>query len=280
MSAVMDQCENCGTSGLESFIDRPAHVLKRCPGCQLYQKGTLETQMIYEDEYHDCYSVRLKEKIKTAKIRLGAAKHYLESNQGSQIRSLDIGCSVGAAVSAAREFGWSASGVDVSQTAIEFCKNQDLDCHRIAGVALPFEDGTFDLVTHWHVIEHVDDVLESLAEWKRVLKPGGVMMFETPNSDYIKAKIMGPRYEKFWPSEHLYTFNRKNCASLLTKSGFEILPTRLTGGAGALPLRLNSYAMIYRGFREFSRKARICKSFEMTCRKPIGNSLGDLQHVA
>ena len=115
-----DLCENCESSGLVRFIDRPAHVLKRCPSCNLYQKGTLETQLIYEDDYHDCYSIRLAEKIKTAKIRLGAAKHYLDLNQQldsdsqSSIRSLDIGCSVGAAVTAAKEFGWEASGVDVS----------------------------------------------------------------------------------------------------------------------------------------------------------------------
>jgi ubiquinone/menaquinone biosynthesis C-methylase UbiE len=233
----------------------------------LYQNGVLESKQAYEDRYHACYARRLDGKILTAKIRLGAARFYLT---GSHPKCLDIGCSVGATVRAAMDFGWQASGIDISETAIKMCQKQGLDCQVVDGLKLPFADNSFDLVTHWHVIEHVDDIKTALAEWRRVLKPGGVMMFETPNSDYIKARLMGPRYKKFWTPEHLYIFNRANLSSILQSSGFEIIPTRLTGGIRALPIHLNGYATLYRGFREICRSARICKSFEITCRKVVG----------
>ena len=48
-------CENCGHDTLESFIDRPGHQLKRCPECNLFQKGVLESNDVYEGAYHNTY---------------------------------------------------------------------------------------------------------------------------------------------------------------------------------------------------------------------------------
>lgn len=272
-----ETCENCGHVQLDRFIDRPGQRLDRCPKCRLYQNGKLDSTQVYEDNYHAGYENRFRGKVLTAKIRLGAASFYLTS---SHPNCLDVGCSVGATLQAARDFGWHALGVDVSQTAIGICRKQGLDCQVIAGHKLPFADNTFDLVTHWHVIEHVDDVTAALAEWRRILKPGGIMMFETPNSDYIKARLLGRRYKKFWAPEHLYTFNRSNMSSLLQKSGFEIVPTRLTGGIRALPIYQNAYASVYRGFREICRGARISKSFEITCRKAAGEPVSSSRQAA
>ena len=272
-----DCCENCGHVQLESFIDRPGHHLRRCSACGLYQKGQLESKLVYEDNYHTCYKQRFGGKVLTATIRLGAASFYLT---GSRPKCLDIGCSVGATVKAASDLGWQASGVDISETAIKLCRQKGLHCQVVEGIELPFADNTFDLVTHWHVIEHVEDIKSALTEWRRVLKSGGIMMFETPNSDYVKAQLMGPRYAKFWTPEHLYTFNRRNMSSLLRQSGFEIVPTRLTGGPRALPLHVNGYAAVYRGFRELCRSARMCKSFEITCRKPASGQFLQATHAA
>ena len=261
-----DTCENCGATGLEPFIDRPEvfHISYRCPNCGLYQKGVEAPDPMYESDYHDGYLSRKRSKTLTAQIRLGSLRGYFEDND---VRLLDIGCSIGATVAAAESFGWSATGVDISSVAVKHCIESGHDCHLIKGVELPFPDNSFDIVTNWHVIEHVKDVYETLAEWRRVLKPGGIMMLETPNSRYLKARIMGSKYTKFWPSGHLYTFNRANLSSILNQAGFDVLPTKLTGGRGALPMHINTYAAIYRGYRELCRSLDLCKSIEITCRK-------------
>lgn len=266
MNPETEVCENCGQVGLEYFIkyEQKQHTLLRCPKCDLYQKGKLPPLDLYEDEYHGEYAQRVKLKTVTAKVRLGAIKPELKNIQP---RTLDIGCSVGATVRAAEQFGWKASGVDVSQSAIDLCRQDGLDCYKVDGVRLPFESETFDLVTHWHVIEHVENVAEALHEWRRVLKPGGLMVMETPNSRFLKARLLGPRYEKFWPAEHLYTFNRKNLSSILEQSGFKVINSRLTGGWNALPLHLNAYALCYRSYRQLCRQLGLCKSIEISCRK-------------
>lgn len=258
-------CENCGAAPLTKFIDRPRHQLLHCDRCNLFQQGILESTEVYEGDYHDCYSVRRKSKMLTAAIRLASITKHLNTRHP---KMLDIGCSVGATVAAAKQLGWEAVGVDISQQAIDICLADGLECQTIDKVQLPFADGEFDVITNWHVIEHCQDVRETLAEWYRVLKPGGVMILETPDSTCAKAKKLGASYAKFWPPEHLYTFDRNNLASFLNRAGFEILPTKLIGRRDALPIHRQAYALLYRGFRETWRQLGYCKSLEITCRKP------------
>lgn len=262
--ASEEHCENCGHVGLQEFIHRPGHYLLRCPDCDLYQKGILESSEVYEDRYHNHYADRLPAKMNTARIRLQAAAGYLPD----QPRMLDVGCSIGATVRAAAGLGWRASGVDISRAAVEFCCQDGLDCHAIGGCELPFADETFDLVTNWHVIEHVPDVRATLREWYRVLKPGGVLMIETPASNFRKVRQLGAAYKKFFPPDHLYTFNRRNLTGILEDEGYQMLPNRLIGSWTTLAPHLTAYAWLYRGYREFWRSLQRCKSFEVICRKP------------
>ena len=270
-------CENCGHDTLESFIDRPGHQLKRCPECNLFQKGVLESNDVYEGAYHNTYVNRKRLKEITAAIRLASVTKHLTTVSAGEPHMLDIGCSVGATVKAAQEMNWKATGVDISQDAIDACSDYGLNCHKIDGTTLPFEDNTFDLVTNWHVIEHVSDVSETLTEWKRVLKPGGVMILETPDSNCWKARRLGADYKKFWPPEHLYTFDRANLSSIIQTAGFELLPSRLIGKVSALPTHLTLYAIAYRGLRTAYRGFGLCKSLELCCRKPARS---DVQQIA
>jgi 2-polyprenyl-3-methyl-5-hydroxy-6-metoxy-1,4-benzoquinol methylase len=287
-------CENCGHGELEKFIDQPNHQLLHCPQCDLYQKGVLESGLVYEEDYHEGYASRLNSKIRTATIRLASIKPYLsqdyptqgnvaqgiEAKPNSPIQMLDIGCSVGATLTAAKNLGWQPMGVDVSQRAAKVCKQRGVECTVVQDGELPFEDGAFDLVTNWHVIEHVLDVRQTLTEWRRVLKPGGIMILETPDASYLKARIMGPRYKKFWPAEHLYTFTRENLTSIMSSEGFEILPSRLLGGWNTLSPAMTAYALGYRSLRASQRSFNLCKSIEVCCRKPMRDVVEKSKRVA
>lgn len=270
LNLVNNICENCGIEGLQPFEIGPDHSLMFCENCLLYQKGSAPPDELYEKpKYHEKYRSRRSSKIVTAMIRLASVTKYI--NQQNP-KLLDIGCSIGATLAAAERLGWSATGVDVSQTAVEACQRIGLDCHAISDHRLPFDDNTFDVVSNWHVIEHVEDVLQTLEEWKRVMKPGGVMILETPDSQCWKARRLGARYKRFWPKGHLYTFTQSNMNSILDKAGFEVLPTRVIGNANALPLPLTGYAMAYRNLRKLYRKFRWCKSIEVCCRKPLAST--------
>ena len=266
---MKEQCENCRATTLDRFEVRPNQTFWHCSTCDLYQKGTLESADAYEDGYHGHYSKNRSRKLSTAAIRLSALAQLLPN---TKTKLLDIGCSVGAIVEAANRLGWRGAGVDVSQTAVDFCRERGLDCHHFDGNTLPFPDATFDAITSWHVIEHVFDVSETLRDWYRVLKPGGVMVLETPDAGYLKVRLKGARYQKFWAPEHIYTFRKHNLTPFLQDAGFELLSNPFLGKPQLLPPPLAGYSLMYRSVHGIRRSLGLSKAFVLYCRRPISTA--------
>jgi SAM-dependent methyltransferase len=95
-------------------------------------------------------------------------------------RILDVGCGTGANLEMLSRFG-EAEGVDVSEDALAFCHARGLERVRLgAAEQLPYEDGSFDLVTALDVVEHLDDDAAGLREMRRVLRPDGRALFFVP----------------------------------------------------------------------------------------------------
>ena len=93
---------------------------------------------------------------------------------------LDVGCGTGANLVMLGEFG-DAHGIDVSHDALSFCRERGLDRVRHgAAEELPYEDGTFDLVTALDVVEHLDDDAAGLKEMRRVLRTDGRILLFVP----------------------------------------------------------------------------------------------------
>jgi len=103
------------------------------------------------------------------------------------LRVLDIGCGVGEASIAFAQRDATVTGVDVSPVAVERARAEtrrlglDVDLRTVAGYALPFETGTFDLVYGNGVLHHLE-LRRSLPEIKRVLRPGGYGYFIEPST--------------------------------------------------------------------------------------------------
>ncbi|HEV2912842.1 MAG TPA: class I SAM-dependent methyltransferase [Pyrinomonadaceae bacterium] len=95
-------------------------------------------------------------------------------------RILDVGCGTGANLELLARYG-EAEGVDVSTDALSFCRERGLENVRQgAAELLPYEDGSFDLVTALDVVEHLDDDVAGLSEMRRVLRPGGRALLFVP----------------------------------------------------------------------------------------------------
>lgn len=103
----------------------------------------------------------------------------------NNLRVLDLGCNNGYGTASLAERAKQVIGVDVSPVAIETARSehaaQNIEYQLVDGERLPFDDASFDLVTSFQVIEHVDDVLAYLNEILRVLREGGTAIFTTPN---------------------------------------------------------------------------------------------------
>ena len=88
-------------------------------------------------------------------------------------RILDVGCGTGANLKMLAAHG-RAEGVDISSQAVDFCRERGLNSVRLgAAEQLPYENGSFDLVTALDVVEHLDDDVAGLQEMRRVLRRDG-----------------------------------------------------------------------------------------------------------
>lgn len=145
-------------------------------------------------------------------------------------RALDVGCGVGFAIEylSGRAFDLNVFGVDISDAAIEQAKvrlakfaGSQSRLHVLQNQSLPFEDEFFSLVTCFDVLEHLDeaDIEASLAEIRRVVKPGGVLLVsvscrtsgvEDLNGENLHRTVRSPDWwiEKFAPDSAEYDGHR------------------------------------------------------------------------
>src|SRR5689334_21581802 len=93
---------------------------------------------------------------------------------------LDVGCGTGANLKMLAAYG-KTEGVDISEQAVEFCRQRGLDSVMLgAAEQLPYANESFDLVTSLDVIEHLDDDVAGLQEMRRVLRPDGRLLLFVP----------------------------------------------------------------------------------------------------
>lgn len=259
-------CECCGGGPLARFDTPTGLVLWHCSQCELYQKGRVADSHDYNLPYHDRhgYAARRDHKLRTAAVRLNRVAGLLDI---AAPKVLDIGCSLGFTVEAAQMLGWEAHGVDVSDDAVENCRGRGLKCRLTDAVRLPYDDAEFDAVTAWHVIEHVANVAETLAEWSRVLRPGGILALETPDASCLKVRLRGPRYVRFWASEHVYAFRRENLIPFLEPAGLELIAAPWLGPLKHLSPGMMLYAVAYQFHKSVLSTTKLGKAFQLFCRR-------------
>jgi SAM-dependent methyltransferase len=157
-------------------------------------------------------------------------------------RILDVGCGTGANLLMLSEYG-EAEGVDVAEDALAFCRERGLDKVRLgAGEELPYEDGTFDLVTAFDVVEHMDDDLAGLREMRRVLRPGGRVLLFVPTFMFL----WGLQDEV---SNHRRRYRLPELRRVLEQAGFEIERTTYANITFFLPILVMRQLMRMTGIK-------------------------------
>jgi len=138
----------------------------------------------------------------------------LAARRAKTLQILDVGCGTGANLEMLSQFG-QAQGVDVSDDALEFCRQKGLAAQKGLAETLPYEDGAFDLTTALDVVEHLDDDIAGLKEMFRVTKSGGYSL------------IFVPAFMWLWGvqddiSNHRIRYTRKQIVERLQKAGYTV----------------------------------------------------------
>lgn len=176
-----------------------------------------------KDFYNITYQVdfRRNKKTMSQKARQFLKKIGKFTKPGSL---LELGCSYGFFLKRAKEDGWGVKGLEWSGEACSYAVNQlDLDVSDESLQEITLTQWKFDVVTAWHVLEHLADPLQELSNIRNLLNPRGIFSFTTPNIDSLQFRLLANKWEWFSPPAHLYMFGISSINNLLEKSGFEIL---------------------------------------------------------
>ena len=150
-------------------------------------------------------------------------KYQLASKELIVGKLLDIGCGVGDFLHTAETHGWECMGVEPSEDAKAIAQK------RMNGKIISSEelerlpDGSFDLITMWHVLEHVDDLKWQVAQLQRFVKPSGRVVIALPNY----KSYDGQYYKALWAAydvpRHLNHFNRATLIKIFKTCGLELV---------------------------------------------------------
>ena len=146
-------------------------------------------------------------------------------------RLLEIGSYAGVFLERIQKDGWEATGLE-PYTAVANYARSTYGLNIVEGT-LPhpaFTDASFDAVIMLHVIEHMPDPARDLREIRRILKPGGVLVVETPRFDSLMFKLLGRRERSIQNcAGHIYFFTRTTLRQLLVRNGFQVFRADCVG---------------------------------------------------
>jgi SAM-dependent methyltransferase len=155
-------------------------------------------------------------------MRLRAHGGYTLLPPGPPGALLDFGCGNGGLLSFARLLGWDVVGVERDPTSA--AQAREVSAAPVypsiddAGVA----DGSLDVVTMNHSLEHTEDPTSVVARSRRLLKPGGRLGIAVPNWNALAHRLLGVEWPGLEPSRHLVMFDRARLRRLLEDQGFRV----------------------------------------------------------
>lgn len=216
----------------------------RCVGCahlQLHPRpADCALGIIYPAHYYSYQMKQINPFALAVKARMDERKFKgIVGMHGRMPRSfLDVGCGDARYLKLMKQWGLSAQnihGLEIDASVVEGLRSQGLNvvCGRADtadGVA-HIADGSLELITMFHVIEHLGDpggVVKNLA---RKLAPGGLLIIETPNFDSLDARMFGDRY---WGGYHFprhwHIFRPQTLAKLCEDRGLQVRAVRYQPG--------------------------------------------------
>jgi len=158
---------------------------------------------------------------------VGAFNHFLNIIEKFSVKKgklLDVGAASGFFLELAKKREWDVSGVEISEFAASRARERGLNVKT--GIIEDFnadDSKHFSVITMWDVIEHVHNPVSAISKAGELLEDGGIIAINTPDSGSLVAKILGKRWYKFIPPEHVIYFNQNNLCLLLSKIGFKVV---------------------------------------------------------
>lgn len=237
----MNTCPWCGTLTenhhlhlKDYFLTQEVFDIFECPNCGLLFTEPRPAPDVIGKYYQseDYYShqqnkkgfiPRIYERVKSINIKNKVKMAIDGLPQGSL---LDIGCGVGDFLCQVKKENWNVVGIEPSDTAKDIAE-QRLGFRPISPSEYnSFSDASFDVITLWHVLEHIDDLHFQTSEFERLLKPGGRLVIALPNYQSFDCQYYRDKWAAWDVPRHLNHFSQKSLQNMIVSQGFSILDSK------------------------------------------------------
>jgi 2-polyprenyl-3-methyl-5-hydroxy-6-metoxy-1,4-benzoquinol methylase len=238
---------------LKTYPQPDAEVLGRYYESDDYISHTDSRRSLFEKLYHVVKQKALRDKVK-----------LIEKVHPVKGRLLDIGAGTGDFLVQAKGSGWNIMGIEPSAKAKGIALKKEVTF--IDTIDL-IDANSVDVVTMWHVLEHVPDVEKQISDLKRIVKADGVIIIAVPNFKSYDAL----HYGKFWAAydvpRHLWHFSKTAIEKLFALQGMHLVKV--------IPMKFDSFYVSLLSEKYKTGKMNFIKGFLTGLRSNIkasGNS--------
>ena len=227
-SSVPLLCPFCGPDGVIAPPLRlsPKESVVLCRACGIYQSHPFpdNTAALYQEGYYSRQKSRRFAAVLEWGIRWFRWERAWSLNRRYRKgRILDVGCGRGLMLHYLSDrFGWEVQGTQISETAHAYATGV-LGVPVFLGDLLSLPPSRpFDVVSLYHVLEHLTNPSAYLAEINRRLTPNGACLIEVPNTHSLMARLTKQHWFGWDLPYHTYHFNPNSLKALLEKNGFQV----------------------------------------------------------
>lgn len=177
-----------------------------------YISHTDNKRNLFEKAYQIVRQVSLKRKVK-----------LINSFSLNGNKLLDIGCGTGDFLYAAQQNNWNINGIEPNEKARNTANKKTNNSVFGTEQFLKFKPKSFDVITLWHVLEHLPKLDEHILIFNKLLKSNGVLIIAVPNYNSYDAQY----YKKYWAAydvpRHLWHFSKNSISKLADRNNMKVI---------------------------------------------------------
>jgi len=230
MERAPEKCILCSNTDRTLLFQQDEWTVFKCSGCGLGflspRPTAIELGRYYERGYFDShYDKGLKKDSPEMNKRLSQERHRISFFRSLKPggRILDIGCGMGYFLYACSLRGYDAEGMDISDDSTAYIRSElGLKVKTDAAGTVDYEEGSFDVITMWHFLEHCHDPREYLSSAWRWLKKDGILVVDVPNHEGTDARKIWSGWTGWSLPYHLYHFTPRTLDGLMERHGFAV----------------------------------------------------------
>jgi len=233
-------CPLCGSPDIKKhmevkdyFLSGENFALFQCSQCEFVftqsHPGKEDISSYYKSEDYVSHSNTRKGVVNRL---YHIARGYMLGRKGKLIQRLihrkpgkilDIGSGTGFFLNHMKEHGWDVMGIEPSEEGRKFCWDQFALETGDEETFFSLSEDSFDVITLWHVLEHVQDLDEYMIKIRSILSKDGILLLALPNLNSLDALIYKGKWAALDVPRHLWHFSPSSFQKLATKNQFQLV---------------------------------------------------------